>query len=192
MTDDAITTLEHGGTLIYPTETCYGIGCDATNPDAVRQIYDIKQRPREKKLTCIVADRSMADQYGDLTTAEQNICDTLMPGPLTLVTEKHDRLPSIVNHKFAFRIPAHERCRRLSRELGAPIIATSANRSGQPASYSIDEIDPTVREQVDTIIDAGTLEQTPSSTVAELTATGITIHRNGPVTKEQIEAVIDQ
>lgn len=187
---DAVNAIECGGTVIYPTETCYGIGCDATNPDAARQIYQIKQRSEAKKLTAIVADLPMAERHADLSEQERAICETLMPGPITLVTDKRRTIPDIVNHRFAFRIPDHKLCRQLSREAGTPIIATSANRSGNPSSYSINAIDATVRAQADVIIDEGTLEETPSSTVAELDGDEITIHREGPISKDQLAEVI--
>jgi L-threonylcarbamoyladenylate synthase len=184
---EAAAAVRDSGTVIYPTETCYGIGCDATDPDTIAEIYDIKQRPQEKGLTAVVADLQMAEQYCTLSAAERAACEAFMPGPLTLVAEKNERVPDALNTAFAFRVPGSEVAQMLPREAGVPVVATSANVSGQPSSYRVDDIDTSVREAVDCIINAGELEQRPSSTVAEIQEDEVVIHRDGPIDRAAIQ-----
>lgn len=185
----AVDALDDGGTVIYPTETCYGIGCDATAVDAVEEIYALKQRPRSKPLTCVVDSLEMAERYGELTERDRRLVRELMPGPVTLVVDRADALPEVVNPDLAFRIPDSEIAHRLTADLGAPVIATSANISGQPSSYAIEEIDERLRDGVDAVIDAGRLADRPSSTIVDL-RDGTTIYREGPVSRNAIEEAI--
>ncbi|MDY6765933.1 MAG: L-threonylcarbamoyladenylate synthase [Candidatus Nanohaloarchaea archaeon] len=186
----AAEAIRTGGTVIYPTETCYGLGCDATDPAAVEQVYDVKQRPREKGLTVVVADLAMAEDYCHLSEAERRVCEQFMPGPLTLVAAKTDAMPDVLNEAFAFRVPGSEVARALPREAGVPVVATSANTSGQPSSYRVDDISAEVREDVDVILDAGELSESPSSTVISISGDSVTVHRSGPVTRDAVEAVL--
>lgn len=190
--DAAVEAMEDGGTILYPTETCYGIGCDALNTDAVSQIYEIKKRPRRKKLTVIVADLAMAEQYCTLTPLEKAICNAFMPGPLTLLAEKKDNVPDVLNTTFAFRVSSDQTCTALSEKLGKPVVATSANLSGQPSNYSVATIDPVVRGAVDHVLDGGTLVQRSPSTILEMQNDIPVIHREGPVSRQQIESVIER
>ncbi len=187
---DAAARIRDGGTVIYPTETCYGIGCDATNEEAVERIYDIKQRPRAKKLTVIVDSLTTAEQYCHLSEQERAVCEAFMPGPLTLVAEKRENVPDLLNTDFAFRIPGNRTARSLAEEAGVPVVATSANLSGTGGKYRVEDIAAEVVNAVDVVLDGGRLEETPSSTVIGLTDGDVTVHRDGPVTRDDVEAVI--
>lgn len=185
---EAKKVIEHGGIVIFPTETCYGIAADALDKEAIDRVYEVKQRPRDKGLTVIVPDLETAERYARLSEEERRIVKELMPGPLTLVAEKKDSVPDALNDQFAFRISPSEVASKLA-ETG-PIVATSANISGNESSYRVEDIDPCVREAADHIIDAGELEETPSSTVAEVNNSRIVIHRRGPVDRGEIEEAV--
>lgn len=186
----AVDAIRSGGTVIYPTETCYGLGGDATDPDVADRIYELKDRPQDKPLTCVVSDLEMAERYGHLDDRERRLVRELMPGPVTLVVDRKDSYPAETNPDLAFRVPDSEVAQELPRRSGVPVIATSANISGQPSSYTVGDIDPGLRDGVDAIIDAGRLEQRPGSTIVDL-RDGITIYREGPVTYHTIEDTID-
>lgn len=186
----AVEAIQGGGTVIYPTETCYGLGGDATDPDVADRVYELKDRPRDKPLTCVVSDIEMAERYGHLDDRERRLVTELMPGPVTLVVDRKEAFPERTNPDLAFRIPDSEVAQELPRRSGVPVIATSANISGHPSSYTMDEIAPTLRDGVDAVINAGRLEDRPSSTIVDL-RDGITIYREGPVTYQKIEATID-
>ncbi|MFB6294525.1 MAG: L-threonylcarbamoyladenylate synthase [Candidatus Nanohaloarchaea archaeon] len=188
--EQAADTVRDGGTVIYPTETCYGLGCDATDAEAVERIYELKQRPREKGLTCIVADLATAEQYCRLTDTERALVEALMPGPLTLVAEKTGKVPDVLNTAFAFRIPGSETAQRLAEEAGVPVVATSANVSGDPSRYRVDEISTDIRSQVDVVIDAGELEREEPSTVVAVQDGDVVVHRAGPVSRDAIEETL--
>ncbi len=181
-------TIEDGGLIIYPTETAYGIAADALNPKAIERVYEAKQRPRDKGITVIVDSPETAEKYANLREAERRIVRQLMPGPITLVAEKKDNVPDRLNEKFVFRISSGETAAKLA-ETG-PITATSANVSGQKTSYSVEDIDGELLEQVDLVIDVGELEPGPTSTIAEVNNGEVLIHRRGPVKKREIEEVL--
>lgn len=175
--------IRQGKIVVYPTETAYAIGVDATNKEAIEKVYNAKKRPKTKGLTTIVPDKKTAINHGDISKKEEKIIDKLMPGPITLVTEKKETLPDNLNEKFVFRISSHETSRELASE--TPITATSANISGQETSYRVDDIDQSILNKAEVIINTGPLEQKPTSTITELN-TDITVHREGPVSKEEI------
>lgn len=179
-----------GGTVIYPTETCYGIGCDATDPEAVSRVYELKDRPRERKLTVIVDSVATAERYAELTGDERALVERFMPGPLTIVAAKRETFPDLTNHDFAFRIPGNRAARTLAREAGVPVVATSANVSGNPENYRVDDIAPRLRQGVDRILDAGELARQEPSTVIGIRDGEIIVHREGPVTRDELEAVL--
>lgn len=185
--DEAQKVIKNGGTVIFPTETAYGIAVDATNEQAIDKVYEMKQRPREKGLTAIVSSLQQAEKYANLSEDEKKIVEEFMPGPLTLVAEKKDSVPDNLNEQFAFRISSSETARKLAEDL--PITATSANISGRETSYSVDDISEELKELADFIIDIGELDQGPTSTIAEL-KDNLIIHREGPIKKEEIQKVL--
>lgn len=180
--------IESGGTVIFPTETAYGIAADATNEEAVEKVYEMKQRPRSKGLTTILSSLEQAEKYGDLSDQEQRVVDEFMPGPLTLVTEKKAELPDKLNEQFVFRISSSELARKLVGN--TPITATSANISGEDTSYSVENISPELKEEADYIIDRGELEESPTSTILEIVEGEPVVHREGPIKKEEIQKVL--
>ncbi len=188
---EAVEALKNGKSIVYPTETCYGLGCDALNENAVEEIYDIKKRPRKKKLTAIVSDLEMAENYCNLSKVERRVCREFMPGPLTLIADKKEKVPNILNDKFAFRIPGHKLCRELCESFGGPVVATSANISGNPSSYSIEDIHPEIRKKVEVVLNHGELERNRPSTIIDIQESELKVHRQGPVKTEDVRGVID-
>jgi len=180
--------INDGGLVVYPTETAYGIAADALNPEAVERVFEAKNRPRDKGLTVIVDSLETVEKYSKLTENERKVVKEFMPGPLTLVVEKKDVVPNVLNDKFVFRISSGEVADKLA-EVG-PITATSANISGDETSYSVKDISEELKTSADYVIDTGSLEQKPTSTIAEITAEEITIHREGPIDKDQIANVL--
>lgn len=185
----ALDALRDGEIVIYPTETAYAVGANALSKEAIRKVYEAKQRDRSKKIGVICSSIEQAKKYSRMTRLEEVVAEEFMPGPLTLVVEKTEDVPDLLNKEFAFRISPTSFARTLASE--SPITATSANISGQETSYSVDDIDEELLEKVEAIVDRGELEGLEPSTVAEIKDGEVFIHREGPVSSEEIEAVID-
>ena len=180
--------VENGGLVVYPTETAYGIAADPLDPEAVKKVYEAKQRPLEKGLTVIANSMEQAGDNAVLNDIEKQIIEKFMPGPVTLVAEKRERIPDILNEDFAFRIPASRTARKLASEQA--VTATSANISGRETSYAVEDISTELLDRVDGVIDQGRLEDGPTSTIAEVKNSDIVVHREGPVDKEDLQSVL--
>lgn len=186
--EEASDVIEEGGLVIFPTETAYGLAADALNPDAVEKVYEAKQRPREKGLTVIVSSLEQAEKYTELSSRERKLVEEFMPGPLTLVAEKKEPVPDNLNEKFVFRISSSEVARKLAQN--TPITATSANIAGEETSYSVDEISRELLDHVNAVVDKGSLEEGPTSTIAEVNNGEVVVHRRGPVKKRELEEAL--
>jgi len=130
--------LKRRAVIVYPTDTAYALGCDATNAKAVAMIFRIKGRPKTKGLPIIVADKKMAEKYFFLSPNIQALISEYWPGPLSIVFKARKTIvkAALEQGTAAVRVPASEIARKISKALGRPLIATSANLSGAPACYS--------------------------------------------------------
>lgn len=186
----ALSVLRSGGVLVYPTDTLYALGCDATNEEAVRRVFEIKRRPFEKPLPVAVASIEMMRRYCELDKRAERLARAFLPGALTLLLRKKN-LPDIVTSgsaKVAVRIPANELALKLIAALSKPVVATSANISGMPPPISAEEAIAQLSE-VDMVIDAGRLaEERIPSTIYD-PETGEVV-REGRIRREEIEAVL--
>ncbi len=178
--------------FVYPTETSYAIGCDARDVAAVEKIFKIKGRDTRKTLTLIAANQKMADKFIVATQKEiKRIMTTYWPGPLTLVAPasayaRKNLAPKIiaVDGTIAIRIPDHTIAREISERLGAPIVATSANKAGEPACYSAAAVRRAFKNneiKPDIIIDEGRLPKCAASTIAQYKNGAWKILRVGPI-----------
>jgi L-threonylcarbamoyladenylate synthase len=151
----ALQTLKSGGLILYPTDTVWGIGCDATNPEAVKKIYALKQREDSKALICLVADDRMLKKYvKNVPEVALNIID-VTDKPTTIIYDDAQNLASNLiaeDGTIAIRIPDDEFCFQLSRRLNGAIVSTSANISGYPTPNSFKEIQQEVLKGVDYVV----------------------------------------
>lgn len=165
---DAIVVLKDGGVVVFPTETAYGLAADARNSTAVGKVVAIKGREEGKSLPLIASSREMVQQHAGIPRGLEKLASQYWPGPLTLVLPAMGgRLaPGVVRDGFvAMRVTSHPVARVLCEGLGAPIVSTSANLSGQPACYSIEDVRAQLGDAPDLYIDAGVLEPQPPSTI---------------------------
>ena len=185
--------IKDGGVVIYPTDTAYGIGADILNKKAVDKLNLAKSRHPEKQYTAIVSDVKMAEKFCVLGDSEKRLIKKFMPGPLTLVLSKKDIVPDFLQKTdFAFRIPDCEVAREICSISGAAITASSANISGEETPYSVDEINPILKENVDLILDAGKLEKKKTSTICRIDEGKVQILREGAIAeKDIVDAVRD-
>tara|TARA_R110002050_G_scaffold300018_1_gene467391 strand:- start:86909 stop:87469 length:561 start_codon:yes stop_codon:yes gene_type:complete len=151
----ALQVLKDGGLILYPTDTVWGIGCDATNTEAVKKIYKLKQREDSKALICLVTDDRMLKKYvKNIPESAISIID-IADKPTTIVYDDAQNLADnlIADDKtIAIRIPDDEFCYQLSIKLNGAIVSTSANISGQPTPKSFKEIAPEVLKGVDYVV----------------------------------------
>jgi tRNA threonylcarbamoyl adenosine modification protein (Sua5/YciO/YrdC/YwlC family) len=180
---DALNIIKKGGVIIYPSESSYGIGCDATNSKAVRRIFKIKRR-RAKGLLIFVSDKKMAGRYAEVNSIAARLMKKFMPGPLSLVSEKK-MLPDCVSRKtIGFRISSNAFARNLVKKFGKPIVSTSANISGKSQLYKISDVISNFYGKVDMIVDYGDLPEKPLSTIFDCTTNQII--RKGAINGEKI------
>ena len=184
--------IKDGGVVIYPTDTAYGIGADILNRKAVDKLNLAKSRHPEKQYTAIVSDIKMAEKFCVLGDSEKRLIKKFMPGPLTLVLSKKDIVPDFIQKTdFAFRIPDCEIAREICSISGAAITASSANISGEETPYSVDEINPILKENVDLILDAGKLEKKKTSTICRVDDRKVLILREGAIAEKDIADAVE-
>ena len=129
----AIDTLKSGGIILYPTDTVWGIGCDATNANAVAKIYKLKKRIETKAMICLVADERMLKKYVEKIPDAAHSIFEVSENPLTIIYDNAQNLaPNLIaaDKTIAIRIPDNEFCYQLCRKLNGAIVSTSANVSG--------------------------------------------------------------
>lgn len=188
--------LRAGGVVLYPTDTLYGLGCDALSNDAVAKIYSIKGREIGKPIHAIVADMQMAGRYGEINDTARVLASRFLPGPLTLILNKKKGLETGIASKIdtiGIRVPDNKFCLALSRKFDGAITTTSANASGALSLRRIPEILVQLGKRVrdiDLIIDAGELPERLPSTVADVSTGMARILREGAISIEDIQACV--
>jgi len=139
----AVQVLRDGGIIVYPTDTVWGIGCDAACPEAVDRIYALKKSVDKHSMTVLASDADMVAMYTDRVNGVAWDLMALADKPLTLILPGgHGIAPNLIPEQgtIGVRIPRHEFCQAVLRAFGRPIVSTSANISGQPAALCFDEI----------------------------------------------------
>ncbi len=171
---EAVAVLKRGGVVVFPTETAYGLAADARNTEAVERVFQIKGRQGDKSLPLIAADRGMIERVAGIPSGLVRFADEHWPGPLTLVLPVvGDALaPGVMKHgEIAIRVSSHPVATALSHGLGAPIVSTSANRSGEKPCYSLKEVQDQFQHQdvrPDVYLDGGELTPGLPSTIVSV------------------------
>ena len=184
----ACQVLKKGGLLVYPTETCYGLGVDATNPTAVQKLLDYKGARAGKAISIAVADQAMAENYVHLNPAARNLYQNFLPGPLTVVSQSRGRVvPQLESHRhtLGIRIPDYPLVLKIIKAFGKPITSTSANTSNRKPPYSLKDFlkytSQRKLEMIDFFLDAGRLPPRPPSTVVDTTLHEPRVLRQGEI-----------
>ena len=145
-------TLSAGGLILYPTDTVWGIGCDATNADAVKMVYQLKQRDDSKAMIVLIDSADHLDHYVvDVPMIARELIDVAVK-PLTIIYEgAYNLAPNVLGDQdsVGIRIPNDEFCHRLCERFGKPIVSTSANVSGHPTAKTFADIDASIVQGVD-------------------------------------------
>ncbi|WP_152039709.1 L-threonylcarbamoyladenylate synthase [Salinigranum salinum] len=178
--DRAASAIADGDLVVYPTETVYGLGADATSPAAIERVFDCKGRSREKPLSLGVPDVETARRYTRLTDRDERFVDAFLPGPVTVVVAADPSLPRELTagrDRVGVRIPDHDLALALLRRVApTPVTATSANVSGSGSVRRVAELSPQVRDACAVVLDGGETPGTESTVVDP--SRGI-VHRRG-------------
>jgi L-threonylcarbamoyladenylate synthase len=186
---EIVAYLKEGRTLVYPTETCYGLGCDAGNQLAVDAVFDIKKRQRDKSMLVVAPSVSMMMEYVVWSRVLQRIADTYWPGPLSVVAnvrEDCELAAGVIGNDgtVAFRVSSHPVVKQLTQGLERPLVSTSANIATQESPYDILNVLGMFEGQKykpDIIIDAGTLPHKCPSTVVKVEGEKVVVLRQGEI-----------
>jgi L-threonylcarbamoyladenylate synthase len=169
--------LKNGELILYPTDTIWGIGCDASNADAVKKVYALKRRVESKALICLVADERMLSKYiKHIPEVALDIIE-VAENPTTIVYDAPQNLASNLiasDNTIAIRIPDDDFCFQLLRQFNGAIVSTSANISGQPTPKSFSEISNDILKGVDYVVNSQfEKESFKPSSIIKLTNSGL-------------------
>lgn len=186
--------IKTGGLVAFPTETVYGLGCDAMNADAAAKVFEVKQRPQFDPLIVHIADPKQLDVVIEsLPVLGQRLMDVFWPGPLTLVLRKHGAIPDLVTaglSTVAVRMPNHPVAQAFIREADTPIAAPSANPFGYVSPTTAQHVADGLGSKVDLILDGGPCSVGVESTIVSLAGPQPELLRPGSITIEELSAVI--
>ncbi len=176
----AVEVLADGGVIAYPTDTVYGLGCDLTNKHAIDRLYSIKGMDRSQPLAFVCPDLSDIARYAIVDNQVYRVLRHFLPGPYTFILQATREVPKLVQRKrktVGIRVPASEPARALARELGRPIISSTAARPGEDPLVDPHEIDAVFRGLA-LVLDAGAGGLVPTS-IVDLTTSPPEILREG-------------
>jgi L-threonylcarbamoyladenylate synthase len=186
----AAEVIHEGGVVAYPTETVYGLGGLASHEAAIEQIYRLKQRQRLKPLSILIGDPAELEDLAQTIPARARpLMARFWPGPLTLVFLAAGHLPSILTGgggKLAVRVSSHPMAQELVRAVGAPITATSANRSGAATCRTGEEVLGQLGGELKFILDGGLTPGSEGSTIADVTVEPPKIVRAGAIAADEV------
>lgn len=188
--------IQKGETVVFPTETVYGLGANALDTLAVKKIFAAKGRPSDNPLIVHIADFEDAEQFAkDIPEVAKVLAKKFCPGPLTMILKKKDCIPDEVSaglDTVGIRIPKDETARAFLKECGVPVAAPSANVSGRPSPTSFSHAFCDMNGKVSGIIKGEDSEVGVESTVLDMTSEVPTILRPGGVSREELRAVLGE
>ncbi len=190
---DAACLIRGGSLVIFPTETVYGLGADATNAEACKRIYEAKGRPSDNPLIIHIAVPNDAEKYTYTSPLYDKIAEAFMPGPITVIMPAKEIVPLTVRsglETVAVRCPSHPVSRALISACGVPIAAPSANLSGKPSPTCFAHVKEDMDGRVDMILDGGPCEVGLESTIVKIESDNtLTLLRPGKITPEDLYRV---
>jgi L-threonylcarbamoyladenylate synthase len=192
--DRYIKLLKNGEVVAFPTETVYGLGADAWNPDAVKKVFETKGRPADNPLIVHICDtRSVKDFAAEISDDAKKLMEAFWPGPLTLIFKKNPDVLDIITaglDTVALRWPKHPLSQELIARVG-PLVAPSANSSGKPSPTKPEHVKEDFGEDFP-VIEAGNTDIGLESTVLDISSEPYQIYRPGAVSAEEIEKVLEK
>lgn len=187
--------IKKGKIAIFPTETVYGIGTNALNENACAKIFEIKGRNNSKALIVLISNYKMLESIvTDINEIERKLMNKFWPGPLTIILKKKEIVPNVVtggSNEVGVRMTSGEVAHFLVEKAGVPIVAPSANLSGEQTGTKIKIIIEEFSDKVDYIIDTGDIESDLTSTVVKVENNKIRILREGKIIKEELSEIAE-
>ncbi|GAB4344325.1 MAG: hypothetical protein Kow0099_23670 [Candidatus Abyssubacteria bacterium] len=188
--------LKKGGVIAYPTDTLYGLGGDAFNPEVIHRIRILKGRSGAKPFPYIIDKVQRLTEWGlRLSDIASAIADRFWPGPVSLVIRDSGILPSEMldaRRAICVRIPDNRIARSLAGALGGMLVATSANPAGAAAARNAQQAIDYFRGEIDAVVDGGPAPTTQPSTIVDVTTEKVVILREGAVPAQNLRAVISE
>ena len=188
--------IKNGGLVIFPTETVYGVGANGLDKNAIKKIYEAKQRPLNKPISLLVSNIDMIESVAkDITDIEYSIIKNFFPGPLTIILKKKEIVPDLLtagSDTIGIRMPANEIALKLIGYVGSPIATPSANISGKPSGINLKDIMEDFDGKVDCFIDDGPSKIGLASTIVQIVDGVPHILRQGSISEKQIKEVCDK
>jgi len=194
--EQAIKVIKRGGSIVFPTDTVYGLGVSALKPYSIERLFKIKKRPEGKPIPIIVKNIKMAKELAYIDKRIEKALLEVWPGQVTVILEKRSIVPDILTagqKTVGLRIPNNYFTQYLMEYLNEPITATSANLSNQTpliSSMEVIKIFEKTYPSPDLILDAGELSPSPPSTILDLTSSQPKITRIGPISKKDLMEMI--
>ena len=190
---DAAAILRRGGLVAFPTETVYGLGANALDPEAIAGVFRAKGRPADNPLIVHLADPADLPRVARaVPPPAAELAARWWPGPLTLVLDAHPDVPAITtggHSTVGVRVPDHPVARALIAEAGVPVAAPSANRSGRPSPTTAAHVAGDLGGRIDAIVDGGPCTVGVESTVVDARGPTPVVLREGAITREDLEAI---
>lgn len=188
-----LSALSKGELIVYPTDTLYGLGADATIDGAVEKVFAAKRRPIDKVVSIAVASVQAAEEIVNFTPNARIVAAKFLPGPITIILNAKSQMKFVSKDgKIGIRIPDSDFAIALLKSYNRPIIATSANLSGGPNPRELSEIPQEIMDQVSVVVDQGRTKYSAPSTIVDLSSDSIEIVREGAISVDSIRAAIGQ
>ncbi|MFW5941769.1 MAG: L-threonylcarbamoyladenylate synthase [bacterium] len=187
--ENAAALLKAGQLVVFPTDTLYGVGVSAFEETAIKNLYDVKERPLSKGIPILLGDIADADKVArSLPAVARSLMQRFWPGALTLIVPRRPELPPSLspNENVALRLPDSDIARAIIRQAGGAVATTSANRSGEAPACNAQEALAALGGRVAAIVDGGQVEHGVPSTIVDCTTTPPRIVRRGPLSAAEL------
>jgi L-threonylcarbamoyladenylate synthase len=189
--DQAVAILKSGGVIGFPTETFYGLGADARNEAAIDKIFGIKGRDFKNPILVVIGDRGHLDAFAeDIPEEARTLMERFWPGPMTIVFRAAASVPPKLtagSGKIGIRLTSHPIAMEISKRLGGPVTATSANLTGAPECSSAVEVISQMEGKLDGVIDGGHTPGGKGSTIVDVTVCPPKVLREGMIPSSLIQ-----
>ena len=192
---EVATAIKNGKVVVFPTETVYGIGTNGLDEKAIEKLYKLKKRPKNKPISLLVNNIDMINDIAeDITELEYKLINKFMPGPLTIILKKKNKIPDILtanSSTVGIRIPENEIAIKLIEYANVPIATSSANISGKSSGINLKNIMNDFNDDIDYYIDGGFSKIGIASTVVQVLDGIPHILREGVITIDDIKKVVE-